>query len=53
MCQKWLKERQERPLSLEEIRTYCRILTAIAHTIALQAEVDEVYTQVEKSLLQF
>jgi hypothetical protein len=38
---------------VEEIRTYCRILTAIAHTIALQAEVDEVYTQVEKSLLQF
>jgi len=27
-------------LNLEEIKTYCRVVTAIQHTIALQGEID-------------
>jgi len=51
VAQKWLKDRRERQLSLEEIRTYCRIVSALAHTIALQQEIDEIYSRVEESVL--
>ncbi len=51
VCEKWLKDRRERQLSLDEIRTYCRVVTALARTIALQEEIDEVYSRVEESLL--
>lgn len=53
VCEKWLKDRVERQLTLDEIRTYCRMVTAIARTIVLQDEIDETYAQVEKALLEF
>lgn len=52
VCEKWLKDRGERQLTLDEIRTYCRIVTALAHTIALQEEIDEAYSRVEDSPLR-
>ncbi|MCS7305673.1 MAG: hypothetical protein NZ602_11280 [Thermoguttaceae bacterium] len=48
---KWLKDRQDRPLSLDEIRTYCRIVTALGRTIAIQQELDALYTRVEEAVL--
>ncbi len=51
VAHKWLKDRRERRLSLDEIRTYCRIVTALKYTIALQEEIDEVYARVEGALL--
>jgi len=51
VCHKWLKDRKDRYLSLEEIKTYCRIVTALSKTIAIQAAIDELYPQVEKTLL--
>jgi hypothetical protein len=51
VCEKWLKERQGRQLSLEEIRTYLRIVTALGYTLELQAQIDALYPQVEASLL--
>jgi len=36
VCEKWLKDRKERILSLDEIQTYCRIVTAIQKTIEIQ-----------------
>ena len=51
MLDKWLKDRRERRLTLEEIKTYCRIVTAIRRTIALQEEIDELYPQVEKEVV--
>jgi len=51
VCHKWLKDRKDRCLSLEEIKTYCRIATALSKTIAIQAEIDTLYPQVEKTLL--
>lgn len=40
VCDKWLKDRKGRTLSVEEIRTYCKIVTALSKTIALQNEID-------------
>lgn len=48
-AEKWLKDRQGRPLSLDEIRTYCRIVTALKLTLEVQEEIDEVYSQVEQT----
>lgn len=47
MCEKWLKDRRERRLELEDIRTYCRIVTALQRTIELQQEVDALYPAAE------
>lgn len=44
---KWLKDRKNRSLSLEDIRHYCRIVTALAKTIELQAEIDRIYPKLE------
>ena len=51
VCEKWLKDRRDRVLTLDEIRTYCRIVTALARTIALQSDIDALYPAVEDSLL--
>jgi len=51
VCHKWLKDRKDRCLTLDEIKIYCRIVTALAKTIAIQAEIDTLYPEVEKSLL--
>lgn len=51
VCDKWLKDRKERVLSLDEIQTYCRIVTAIQKTIQIQKEeIDKMYNEVEMSL---
>jgi hypothetical protein len=47
VCEKWLKDRQECRLELDDIRTYCRIVTALARTIAIQTEIDALYPAVE------
>jgi len=51
VCHKWLKDRKDRCVSLEEIKTYCRIVTALSKTIEIQADIDKLYPQVEKTLL--
>jgi len=48
VCDKWLKGRKGKALSLEEIQTYCRIVTAIESTIKIQDKIDAVYQQAEK-----
>lgn len=47
VCSKWLKDRQGRRLSLDEIRTYCHIVTALAKTIEIQQAIDDLYSLVE------
>ena len=47
VCDKWLKDRKERRLNLDDIRTYCRMITAIGQTLAIQQELDMVYADVE------
>ncbi len=51
VCDKWLKDRKERVLSLDEIQTYCRIVTAIHKTIEIQKAIDEVYEEVEQEVI--
>ena len=51
VCHKWLKDRKDRILTLDEIRTYCRITTALSKTIEIQKETDEIYPAVEESVL--
>lgn len=48
VCEKWLKDRTDRRLDLDDIRTYCRIVTAIGLTVKLQSEIDALYADVEK-----
>ena len=48
---KWLKDRKKRLLSMEDIKHYCRVVTALARTIDIQAEIDQLYPQVEKDLV--
>ena len=52
VLEKWLKDRRDRKLTLEEIKTYCRVVTAIQCTITLQEEIDASYPEVEKELLE-
>jgi hypothetical protein len=51
VCDKWLKDRKDRALSLDEIQTYCRIVTAIENTIKIQNKIDTVYQQIEKDIV--
>lgn len=50
VCEKWLKDRKERTLTLEEIQTYCKIVTALFRTIKLQIEIDKYYPSVENTV---
>lgn len=50
VCEKWLKDRKERTLTLDEIRTYCKIITALSKTIVLQNEIDKYFEEVEKTV---
>ena len=47
VCHKWLKDRKQRSLSADEVRTYCRIVTALKHTIGIQEEIDALYVRAE------
>jgi len=49
VCDKWLKDRKGRTLILDEIKTYCKIVTSLSKTIELQKEIDKYFEEVEKS----
>ena len=42
VCNKWLQDRKNTPLSHAEVRQYSRILVAIAETLQITAKIDEV-----------
>ncbi|MFQ6674428.1 MAG: type ISP restriction/modification enzyme, partial [Fidelibacterota bacterium] len=50
---KWLKDRKGRALNLEDIRHYCRVVTALSKTIELQSEIDVLYPEIERHVIQF
>lgn len=52
VCDKWLKDRKGRILNLEEIKHYCRVVTALHKTMEVQKEIDEIYEDVEKGIAQ-
>ncbi|MGB9771956.1 MAG: type ISP restriction/modification enzyme [Candidatus Kapaibacteriota bacterium] len=47
VLEKWLKDRKGKTLSLDEIQTYCRIVTAIKETVQLQKEIDKIYWNID------
>lgn len=49
---KWLKDRRGRTLSTDDIQAYCRIATALAETLEIQAELDTLYPAIEADLLE-
>jgi len=53
VCDKWLKDRRKRGLSLEEMKHYCRMVTAIGKTIEIQGLIDDVYLEAEKDVIRF
>ena len=50
---KWLKDRKGRSLSLDDIKHYCKIVTALQKTIGIQKAIDDVYAEVEKDTIEF
>jgi len=52
VCEKWLKDRKERRLSVDDVRTYCRIVTALGLTLQIQQELDGLYPQIENTLAE-
>ncbi|MEN6300763.1 MAG: type ISP restriction/modification enzyme [Anaerolineaceae bacterium] len=48
---KYLKDRKGR--KMDDPRHYIQIATALAKTIEIQAEIDEIYPEVEKDLIEF
>jgi len=53
VCEKWLRERKGRQLNHEDIRTYCRIVTALQKTIEIQGKIDEIYSAVETDTISW
>ena len=52
VSEKWLKDRKGRQLSSEEVAHYARVVTAIAETISIQQSLDDLFSEVEESLLE-
>ena len=51
VCEKWLKDRQECRLEFDDIRTYCRIVTALKLTLGIQQEINTLYPRAESKIL--
>lgn len=50
---KWLKDRQQRRLSLNDVKHYCKVVTALKRTIEIQEEIDKLYPEIENNLITF
>ena len=51
VCDKWLKDRKDRRLELDDIRTYCRMVTAIGITLVIQEQIDALYLDAERNIV--
>jgi len=40
-------------LSLDDIKHYCKVVTALAKTIEIQKEIDRLYPEIEKGTIEF
>lgn len=50
VLQKYLKDRKDR--TMDDAPRYCRIATALNKTLEIQEQIDEIYPDVEKELIQ-
>ncbi|MEW5817850.1 MAG: type ISP restriction/modification enzyme, partial [Spirochaetota bacterium] len=53
VCDKWLKDRKEGKLSLDDSKNYCKIITSLQKTIKIQKAIDDIYPEVEKETVEF
>ena len=53
VCDKWLKDRKEKTMSLEDVKQYCWIVTALKKTMDIQEKIDAIYPDVEKEIIDF
>jgi len=53
VCDKWLKDRKGRPLSLDDITHYCKVVTSLKKTIEVQSKIDSAYPEIEKEIIKF
>ena len=53
VCDKWLKDRKGRPLSVEDTKHYCKVVTALKKTIDVQAKIGSTYPEIEKEIIKF
>lgn len=51
VLQKYLKDRKGR--NMDDAPRYCRVVTALSKTIEIQKQIDGIYPEVEKKLVQF
>ena len=47
VCEKWLKDRKGRTLTPDEIKQYCRLVTALQKTIVIQKAIEPLYEQID------
>ncbi|HHT9145500.1 MAG TPA: type ISP restriction/modification enzyme [Candidatus Wunengus sp. YC61] len=47
ICEKWLKDRKDRKLSLDDIKHYCNIITVTKKTLEIQKSIDDYYLKIE------
>ena len=52
MLAKWLKDRREQRLTLKEIKTYGRVVTAIRRSIALQEKINALCPEAGKQVVE-
>jgi len=52
VCNKWLKDRKGKRLSLDDIKHYCKIVTSLQKIIKIQKSIDEIYPKVEKETIE-
>lgn len=50
---KWLKDRKGGTLSLDDIKHYCKVVTALKKTIEIQEDIDGLYPNIEKEVVEF
>lgn len=53
VCDKWLKDRKGRGLSVEEIKHYCKVVTVLRKTMEVQEKIDSIYPDTEKEIIGF
>jgi predicted helicase len=53
VCSKWLKDRKDKSLCLDEAIHYCKIVTSLQKTIEIQKLIDSIYPEVEKEIINF
>ncbi len=46
VCDKWLKDRKGKSLSVEDTKHYCKVVTALKKTIEIQIKIDSLYPDI-------